>query len=73
MSGKMWVGQKVIQLMADQVQQGEEVRPGPWLTESEQQMLQGVFEGLANKEIAARLGVTEGAVKASLQQLFQRT
>ena len=36
-------------------------------------MHQGVFEGLANKEIAARLGVTEGAVKASLQQLFQKT
>lgn len=36
-------------------------------------MLQGVFEGLANKEIAARLGVTEGVVKATLQQLFQKT
>jgi DNA-binding NarL/FixJ family response regulator len=36
-------------------------------------VLQGVFEGLANKEIAARLGVTEGVVKATLQQLFQRT
>jgi len=36
-------------------------------------LVKGVFEGLANKEIAARLGVTEGAVKASLQQLFQKT
>ena len=36
-------------------------------------MLQGVFEALANKQIAARLGVTEGAVMASLQQLFQKT
>lgn len=36
-------------------------------------MLQSVFEGLANKEIAARLGVTEGVVKATLQQLFQKT
>jgi two-component system, NarL family, nitrate/nitrite response regulator NarL len=36
-------------------------------------VLQGVFEGLANKEIAARLGVTEGVVKATLQQLFQKT
>lgn len=37
------------------------------------QVLQSVFEGLANKEIAARLGVTEGVVKATLQQLFQKT
>jgi DNA-binding NarL/FixJ family response regulator len=73
MSGEMWVDQKVIQLMADEVQHGEEPSPGPLLTEREQQVLQGVFEGLANKEIAARLGVTEGAVKASLQQLFQKT
>jgi two-component system, NarL family, nitrate/nitrite response regulator NarL len=36
-------------------------------------VLQGVFEGLAKKEIAARLGVTEGVVKATLQQLFQKT
>jgi DNA-binding NarL/FixJ family response regulator len=36
-------------------------------------MLQRVFEGLANQETASRLGVTEGAVKASLQQLFQKT
>lgn len=73
MSGEMWVDQKVIQLMAEEVQHGEEPSPGPQLTEREQQVLQGVFEGLANKEIATRLGVTEGAVKASLQQLFQKT
>jgi len=72
-SGEMWVDQKVIQLMADQVQQGEEASPRPLLTEREQQVLQGVFEGLANKEIGVRLGVTEGAVKACLQQLFQKT
>ena len=73
MSGEMWVDQKVIQSMADEVQQSEEASPAPLLTEREQQVLQGVFEGLANKEIAAQLGVTEGAVKASLQQLFQKT
>lgn len=73
MSGEMWVDQKVIQLMADEVHHGEEMTPLPVLTDREQQVLQGVFEGLANKEIATRLGVTEGAVKAALQQLFQKT
>ena len=73
MAGEMWVDQKVIQLMVDEVQQTEEAAPGPLLTEREQQVLQGVFEGLANKEIAARLGVTESAVKACLQQLFHKT
>ena len=36
-------------------------------------MLQGLFEGLTNKGIAAQPGVSESAVKATLQQLFQKT
>jgi DNA-binding NarL/FixJ family response regulator len=42
-------------------------------TERDRQVLRGVFEGLANKEIADRLGVSESAIKASLQQLFSKT
>jgi len=32
-----------------------------------------VFEGLTNKEIAERIGVSESSVKATLQQLFSKT
>ena len=42
-------------------------------TERDRQVLRGVFEGLANKEIAERLKVSESAIKASLQQLFSKT
>jgi DNA-binding NarL/FixJ family response regulator len=73
MGGEIWVDPKVIQLMADRVDQPEEERVSPFLTEREQQVLRGIFEGLTNKEIGARLGVTEGAIKATLQQLFQKT
>jgi two-component system, NarL family, nitrate/nitrite response regulator NarL len=45
----------------------------PKLTERERQVLSFVFEGLANKQIADRLQVSETAVKASLQQLFAKT
>ncbi|HLK61957.1 MAG TPA: response regulator transcription factor [Bryobacteraceae bacterium] len=72
-SGEMWVDQRVIQLMADGVHQREELGIRRLLTEREQQVLQAIFEGLTNKEIAAQLGVSEGAVKATLQQLFQKT
>ncbi len=72
--GEMWVDPRVIQMMADGVRQPT---PGPGfdklLTEREQRVLQGIFEGLTNKEIAAQLGVSEGAIKATLQQLFQKT
>jgi len=43
------------------------------LTEREMQVLSFVFEGLANKEIAGRLKISETAVKSSLQQLFAKT
>ena len=73
MGGDIWVDPKVIQLMADRVDRPEEERVSPLLTEREQQVLRGIFEGLTNKEIGAQLGVTDGAVKATLQQLFQKT
>ena len=73
MGGEIWVDPKVIQLMADRVDQREEERVSPLLTEREQQVLHGIFEGLSNKEIGVRLGVTDGAVKATLQHLFQKT
>jgi DNA-binding NarL/FixJ family response regulator len=73
MSGEIWVDPKVIQLMADRVNQRGEERVNSLLTEREQQVLRGIFEGLTNKEIGAQLDVTDGAVKATLQQLFQKT
>ena len=42
-------------------------------TERERQVLSFVFEGLGNKEIAERIGVSEGSVKSTLQQLFSKT
>jgi two-component system nitrate/nitrite response regulator NarL len=47
--------------------------PRKKLTDRERQVLQYVFEGLANKEIADRLQVSESSVKATLQQLFSKT
>lgn len=71
--GEMWVDQRVIQLMADGVQEREDQGVRRLLTERERQVLRGIFEGLTNKEIAGQIGVSEGAVKATLQQLFQKT
>ncbi|MGO9230158.1 MAG: LuxR C-terminal-related transcriptional regulator [Bryobacteraceae bacterium] len=72
-AGEMWVDKKVIQSLADNVSFREEQNLRKLLTEREQEVLQGLFEGLTNKEIAAQLGVSESAVKATLQQLFQKT
>jgi two-component system, NarL family, nitrate/nitrite response regulator NarL len=43
------------------------------LTDRERRVLSHIFEGLANKQIADRLQISESAVKACLQQLFGKT
>ena len=44
----------------------------PRLADRDKVILRYVFQGLANKEIGARLDLSEGAVKACLRQLFQK-
>jgi DNA-binding NarL/FixJ family response regulator len=43
------------------------------LTDRERHVLRGIFEGLTNKQIGTDLGVSEAAVKATLQHLFRKT
>jgi two-component system nitrate/nitrite response regulator NarL len=43
------------------------------LTDREKHTLRLLIEGLANKEIAATLAISESAVKATLQMLFNKT
>lgn len=42
----------------------------PKLTERDKTVLRLIFQGLSNREIAERLEISEGAVKASLRQVF---
>lgn len=71
LGGKEWIDPKYA------VVQPEATGAGPFrkvrFTERDREVLRAVFEGLANKEIAERLTVSESAVKASLQQLFSKT
>lgn len=76
LAGNVWFEQnylkKIVGHAAEQAVENQVPRTRK-LTEREQQVLIGVFEGLANKQIAARLNVSESSVKATLQQLFQKT
>ena len=72
MSGKVWLEQEQLEstLRSERAIPQDRTRR---FTQREQQVLSFVFEGLANKEIAARIGVSEGSVKSTLQQLFSKT
>jgi two-component system nitrate/nitrite response regulator NarL len=73
MAGKVWLDQEQLQTaLRTEIPTPQENRTKPF-TERDQQVLSCVFEGLANKEIAARIGVSESSVKATLQQLFSKT
>lgn len=48
-------------------------QPTTKFTERERITLRYLLQGLANKEIAANLDISESAVKATLQQLFSKT
>jgi DNA-binding NarL/FixJ family response regulator len=72
-AGDAWLDPKVIQFLAARPPGAGNPSFQNALTERERQVLAGVLEGLTNIKIAARVGVTEGAVKSTLQQLFEKT
>jgi DNA-binding NarL/FixJ family response regulator len=65
------VDQRVIQLIADRYPQHEELSLD-CLTEREQVVLKGLLDGLTNKKIGSQVGVSESAIKSTLQQLFEK-
>jgi two-component system nitrate/nitrite response regulator NarL len=72
-AGRSWMDHTLFQsvLKAPSFQdQGARSRS---LSPRERETLQHLLTGLSNKEIGAKLETTEGAVKAILQQLFNKT
>ena len=73
MQGDPWVQSHAEPALPAAPRHAENRADSPSLTLRERAVLRGVFEGRANKEIAAELQVSEGSVKAVLQQLFAKT
>jgi two-component system nitrate/nitrite response regulator NarL len=70
--GETWIDSGMVKaLIAGARRQGAAKQES--LSDRERNVLRCVFEGLANKEIGQQLGISEGSVKAALQQLFGRT
>ena len=70
--GGAWVDQTVIQHLAERYPHHEEVHLDG-LSGREQAVLRGILSGLTNRKIADQIGASEATVKATLQQLFDKT
>jgi DNA-binding NarL/FixJ family response regulator len=73
MAGKVWFDPHLLQQTIEAAAQPHAEPAATSFTARERAVLAHVFEGLANKEIADRLHVSESSVKSTLQQLFGKT
>lgn len=72
MEGEASIDQRLLSSLVGLGAPRERPEARPALTDREREVLRGVFEGQANKEIASQLGISESSVKAALQQLFHK-
>jgi len=74
--GGVWLDQRILRLLAGQSTERFVARDGrafdDLLPDREQKVLRGILGGLTNKKIGENLGLSEGTVKTSVQQLFLR-
>jgi len=76
MAGKGWFDQELLQACLQAFMDSAPPNTKPQtkqFTQRELDVQSLVLEGLTNKKIAARIGVSESSVKATLQQLFSKT
>jgi DNA-binding NarL/FixJ family response regulator len=73
MRGRNWIDAEMENDGPTQADPEEKARTSDLLTPRERQVLRCVFEGLINKQIAARIRVSQSSVKVTLQQLFDKT
>jgi DNA-binding NarL/FixJ family response regulator len=75
MSGKVWLEQQYLRTIFETPRTEKKEAPRTahqHLSERERRVLNYIFEGLTNKQIADRLDISESSVKAALQQLFDK-
>ncbi len=73
MQGETWIDPGMVKALIAGVRRHDKESSQEPLSTRERGVLRYVFEGLSNKEISQQLAISEGSVKAALQQLFART
>jgi DNA-binding NarL/FixJ family response regulator len=77
-AGELWAPRTLLTRVVESLRQRIEARPGlppalrTPLTAREREVVQGVVQGLTNREIAAQLGISEKTVKTHLSSVFRK-
>lgn len=77
-AGEIWAGRKVLAEVLESLRQKTQEMNLPLsemqetLTEREQEIVRWVIQGMTNKEIAARLGISDKTVKSHLSNVFSK-
>jgi DNA-binding NarL/FixJ family response regulator len=71
--GETWLDSGSLDALVAAASVPNEMTTPVTLTPKERNVLRAVFEGLTNKEIGTRMGISEAYVKAILQRLFNKT
>ena len=73
-AGEQWLDPKAVQSLGSRPKETNPTHERtPVFNPREQSVLDYIYSGLTNKEIAVKLDISEGYVKAVLQQLFAKT
>jgi two-component system nitrate/nitrite response regulator NarP len=71
-SGRRWIEQSLLQRALDISMNGSGSTPFDALTERERAIAALVAQGLRNKEVAAKIKMTEGTVKVYLHRIYEK-
>ena len=71
-AGNLWFSRRQLQRVLTPAVDGTAISAHSALTVRQRRVLVLVAEGLKNRDIGAQIGVSEGSVKATIQQLFSR-
>ncbi|HYO83023.1 MAG TPA: response regulator transcription factor [Bryobacteraceae bacterium] len=71
--GGWWLKDEHIKVMISSILPNQKPEPRSQLSPRERTVLNAVVDGQTSKQIALDLGITEGAVKSTLQHLFRKT
>lgn len=73
LKGEVWISNNLMKKLCENYDEFSTKKNLGLLTPKERRIMELIFEGLSNKEIALRLSISEKTVKAHINHIFKKT